>query len=283
METNLAETPESAESAQVETTKVDSEVVETEGAESAPAAADTGKPATRDRVQERIDQLTREKYEALGGRDTERYRREQLEREIAELRQQQTAKPQAVAPSDEFPTLESVDFDEGKLRQAIAAYYERTAEKQAEAVLARREEARQREQRETDWQRKQSDFIKSKPEYAEKVGSLPPYLMTDAVAEEIKESGNPEVALYLAENVEKLAEIARLPQKAIAREIGRIEARLEAAKAKPVVSKAPPPPAKIPSADSSSALDPTDPESDNVSADKWLKARIKQVKKINQR
>jgi hypothetical protein len=246
--------------APVDTAQVDSEAVAAEGAAPATAAADTGKPELpeRDKVQERIDKLTREKYGAFGERDSERYRREQLEREIAELRQQQ-AKPATVAPSTDYPTLESCGFDETKHATAVAAWITKQTAETTKALRAAEREAEQREQLQKGWERRQAEFIKSKPEYVEKVGSLPPSLMTDQLSDVIMDSPiGPEVALYLAENLEKLEAISQLPQKSQAREIGRIEARLEAAKAAPPpVSKAPAPAPTITATEATTEKDPS--------------------------
>jgi hypothetical protein len=86
----------------------------------------------------------------------------------------------------------------------------------------------------------------------------------------------PEVALYLAENLEKLEAISQLPQKSQAREIGRIEARLEAAKAAPPpVSKAPPPAPKL---DAAAATDDSEPNPSwsDERFEKWRRRQISQ-------
>ncbi len=273
--TDLAESTGPAEA-----TEVDAEVATTGTADPASAgteSAESGKDTSdwTKKAQERYDTLTREKYEALSARDRERYRSEQLERRLQELEQAATAKTQTVAPSDDIPTLESVGWDEDKHRIAVAQWSRDQATQAAKTVLAEERTAAQREQFEADWDRKQGEFIKSRPDYAEKVGSLPDSLMTPALAAEIKEMGNPEVAYYLAEHIDKLAEIVRLPPNAQARELGRIEARIEAAKASPPpVSKAPPPPAKIEGTEASNKKAWNDPE---ISQEEFNKRRRAQL------
>lgn len=283
METDLAEMPANADTeAEVETPEVESEEVETESAESATAAAETGKPDSRDRIQERFDKLTREKYEGLSRAERAEYRAQQLEQRLAEIEAAKAPK-ETVAPSKR-PTLEQFNFDQEAYEAALDEYHSSQTESNIRSILERERQQQQRQQAEQDWQRIQGDFIKLKPDYAEKVGSLPPSLMTDELAAEIKDSGNPEIAYYLAENREKLAEIARLPPKAMAREIGRIEAKLEAAKAaKPPVSKAPPPPQKVDSVESGNAVSTTDPDSDKLSDDEWVKAERKRVARMRGR
>ena len=262
---------------------VDTGADDASGADPAPAAAETGKPDTRDKVQERFDKLTREKYEGLSRAERAEYRAQMLEQQLAQFQAQ--AQTPTVAPSNDYPSLESVGYDEAKHATAVAAWSAKQARDAARAELQAERESATREQTYREWERKQAEFIKSKPDYVEKVGSLPPSLMTNALADEIKASPmGPEVAYYLSENLDKLAAIKDLPARQQAREIGRIEARLEALKAAPPpVSKAPPPPAKIESAASTGAADPTSPDSDKMSADEWLKRRVKQVHKLNQR
>jgi hypothetical protein len=265
--------------APVETGEVDSNPVDTEGADPATAAAETGKPVPRDKVQERFDTLTREKYEALSARDRERYQREALEARIAQL-EASTAKTETVAPSDEYPTLESVGWDEDKLRVAIDAYYDKKLDARAESTLTKREKAAQRQQVEQAHERREAEFIKAKPDYAEKVLRHPRDggpTITDPMAEVIRASDSgPELAYYLAENAPKSAEIARLPERLQALELGRILERIAAAKAAPPpVSKAPPPVAKIEAAEP-----PTDTNLDNQPYEVWAKAERKRMEKV---
>jgi hypothetical protein len=252
---------------------VDSEGTEVEGADPATAAAETGKPE-RDKVQERFDKLTREKYEGLSRAERAEYRAQLAEQRLADIEARQAAKPEPVAQVEDYPSLESVGYDEDKHRAAVATWSAKQAREAARAEIAAERTAAQRDQLERDWERKQDDFIKSKPDYADKVGKLPPSLMPDALAAEIKETGNPEIAYYLAENLDKLAEIARLPPKAQAREIGRIEARLEAAKAAPPpVSKAPAPPSRIDGNESAAVVKVDSAESDKLSDAEWTRRR----------
>ena len=275
MESTGLEPANADNKAPVETAEVDSEAVGTEGADPAPAAAETGKP-DRDKVQERFDRLTREKYEGLSRAERAEYRAQELERRLAE-RDAAEAKTETVAPSDEFPTLESCGYDEGKLRVALDAYYEQKAANTVESALAKREREAQQRQAAQTHERREVAFIKAKPDYAEKALRHPSQggpVITDQMAEVIRASDiGPEVAYYLGENVEKSFEIARLPANLQAREIGRIEARLEAAKANPVsaVSKAPPPVAKV-EANASVDKDPS-----NMSDAEFAKWRGRQI------
>ena len=287
METTGLE-PENAENnALIDAPEVDSEGVEVEGAESAPAAAETGKPATRDKVQERFDTLTREKYEALSARDRERYQREALEARLAQL-EASNAKPETVAPSNDYPTLESVGWDEAKHAAAVAEWVRNQTGESVKSELAREREAAQRAEAERAHERREAEFVKTKPDYSAKVMRDPRDggpVISDAMADVIRQSDlGPDVAYYLAENVEKSIEIARLPPFLQARELGRIEARIEAAKsAPPPVSKAPPPASRVDGASTTEAVSTTDPDSDNLSDEDWFKAERNRLKRMRNR
>jgi hypothetical protein len=286
MET-LAEKPANAEQeAPVETGKVDSEPEETGSADPASAAAETGKPDTRDRVQERFDKLTREKYEGLSRAERAEYRAQLLEQQIAELK---AAKPEPVAPAK--PTLESCGWDESEFEKQLLAFNNRqsaastaSVSEAVKAQLAAEREAERQRQTDLEWERHESEFIKSKPDYTEKVlegADRREWACSREMAETIKElrGVGPEVLYYLATNAAKSLEIARLPAGLQRVEIGRIAGRLEAAKtAPPPVSKAPPPAATLNSAEAARSVSTTDPASDKaMSDDEWYRAELTRV------
>src|SRR3990172_11109261 len=118
---SLAPTPANADNtALADVPETDVEGTEANGDGSAPSLPEAQTPAPKkDAVQERIDKLTREKYDALRKRDRETYQREALE---ARLKALETAPKPEVAPQNDFPTLESVGYDEGKFYAAVAAF-----------------------------------------------------------------------------------------------------------------------------------------------------------------
>jgi hypothetical protein len=275
--------------APVEVGEVDSEPTETEGADPASAAAETGKPEPRDRVQERFDKLTREKYEGLSRAERAEYRAQELERRLAEFEARNTAPTETVAPSTDFPTLESVGWDESKYAIAVSQWNAKVAREAAKAELAAEREAAQRAETNKSWERKQAEFQKAKPEYAEKViegAQRGQWALSDEMLEVAQASEiGPEILLYLAENADKSREIYRLPPHLQAREIGRIEARIEAAKAAPppVVSKAPPPVGRIEAEGTASDVRTTDPSGDKLSDSEWFELERKRLAKLRNR
>jgi hypothetical protein len=266
------------------TGEADANPVEATSDGSAPSVpeADTSAPKVpvkEDPVQKRIDQLTREKYDALRDRDRGSYELERLKTEIEQLR---AAKQPEVATQNEFPTLEQFGFDEGKYAAAVASHYSKLATEQgtkaAQEALRAERERQDAENAQKTWSQRETDFKKSKPDY-EAVALKHPQdggpTITPSMAQIIKGSDvGPQVAYYLGENVDKANAIARLHPIDQAREIGRIEARLEAVKAAaPAVSKAPPPPSRI-DADAAPATVKVDsPDSDNLSDAEWTRRR----------
>jgi hypothetical protein len=244
--------------------------------------ADTSEDTSNwtEKAQKRYDELTRKTYEALGERDRKDYENQSLRARLAEL---EKAKTTEVAPPETFPTLEQHGYDEGKYQAAVAAHFSKIAREQG-TVAAReafeQEQQRQRaEKADQTWAQKQAEFVKSKPDYAEKVTKQPrdggPVITKD-MFEIIRDSDKgPEVAYYLAENVAQSAAIAQLPPIQQAREIGRIEAKLELAKLppKPAVSQAPPPVGKVDSDDAATSIRVDSAEADQLSDKEWTRRR----------
>jgi hypothetical protein len=264
--------PETAPTETVETPTTEVEATDT-------PAADSSKPEPKG-IGRRIDELTRLRRDAERERDHWR--------EMAMRQQHQPDPPKAPEPPATLPTLESVGYDESKYQAALLKYAESAATKAAEAVLQRREQERVEKERTDTWQKRQAKFAEKTHDYTDKVTdpSLP---ISQAMTEVIMESEvGPELAYYLANNREIAASIAQLPERAAARELGRLEATLSQQKAaatrpaatpKPIVSQAPPPPATLETSDAATpSVKPTDPESDKAYSDKdWFKARERQL------
>jgi hypothetical protein len=285
METLASGTPAPANAdntAPVETAQPDGEAVETKGDGSAPSVpeADTPAKVKKDPVQERFDKLTRDKYDALREADRRGYELERLNARLAELEKAQ--KPE-VAPQTDFPTLEQFGYDEAKFMAAVVARTKGMTEAAKEAareaareeIQAERNATRQQEAAK-NWARKQAEFIKSKPDYVEKVLEARTLPISREIQMELQESElGPQIAYHLVENPEKAAAIMQLPFKEQLKEIGRIEARLEATKtpAKPAVSQAPPPVGKVEADDAPAVIRVDTPDSDNLSDREWTRRR----------
>jgi hypothetical protein len=269
--------------AQADTHEADAERVDANGDGSAPSVheADTSGTSNapkRDKFQERIDTLTREKYDGLSRAERAEYRAQLAEQRLADAEARQ-AKTEQVAPANDFPTLESHGYDEGKYQAAVAKYFADIAEKRADArVDARLSEAeakRAAQKTGESWAKKEAEFIKSKPDYVDKVQNASRLPISEAMQDALMESDfGPQIALHLVENREQALAIAAMPVAQQMRELGRIEARMEAEKArpKPAVSQAPPPVQKVDSADAQVEKEPS-AMTDNEFA-KWRKKQI---------
>lgn len=222
--------------------------------------------APEDPIQKRFDKLTREKYDAQRERDRLSYRLEQLE-----------AKAKTPAVATQRPTLAEHGFDEEKYQQALEDFIEKKAVAKVDEVLSKKEREAEAAEKSKTFEKKQTEFIKSKPDYAEKVLNNDDLKITQTMADAIRESEvGPQVAYYLGENPEKAAAIAQLSITGQAREIGRIEAQLESKPTPPSaqVSKAPPPAPKIEPTESATTKSWNDP---SLSVEEFAKRRRQQI------
>jgi hypothetical protein len=212
----------------------DEEQNETEGSAASEAEDAAAQKPKNKGVGKRIDELTREKYDAQRERD---YWREQAQRNLPEPPKE--AQKQA-APSDE-PKLEDFGYDIPEYNRAWYAWQkgqETKAQEESKKVEAQRERQRK-------FQESAAAFAEATPDFHEVVTN-PSLPMTDQMVEVISESDNPaEVAYYLGKNPQEAEKIAGMSPAGIGRAIGRIEATLTAEPPRQItpktVTKAPPP------------------------------------------
>lgn len=250
---------------------------ESQVAESAPAPE---KAPEQDGFTKRIDELTK------NWRETER-RAEEAARDAQYWRDQalraQQPQPQPAKPVEQaVKTLADFEYDDVKYQSYLFEQAESRAVKAAEKRLREQQETDAKERRRTEFARREAEFEKANPDYRSKTRS-PSFPVSDAMAEVFAESEEgPAVAFYLANNAGLAEQISKLPPLAAARELGRIEAKLIAAreKAAKTVSDAPPPPPKVESVDPGNvSAKPDDPDSDKLSDSEWLRRRNKQVER----
>jgi hypothetical protein len=176
-------------------------------------------------VQNRIDEITRE--------------RRQAERERDYWREQATS-----ADEPDEPALFDA-ADPGHIR-ALAAEEARLAF----AEIAERAQAEhERGQAEAAWDARQQAFVREAPDYFDVLHATE-WPCSEVMAEAIRTSDDgAAVAYHLASNPDQARRIARLPQLAQIREIGRLESQLGRSTAHTpnhgMVSQAPRPPAQI--------------------------------------
>lgn len=223
----------------------------------------------------RIDELTRNWRE-------EQRRNEQLMRLLEQQRAQPAETPKPAV--DEKPkTLADFEYDEAKFQQYIFEQADRRASEAARRELTAAQEREAAERRKASFRSRSAEFAKTVEDF-ESVAYATSLPISADMAEVIQDSDDgPALLFHLGKNPDVAEKIAQLPPKAAARELGKIEARLayerEKAKEKPAVSKAPPPPPKVEGSDPSPRISTTDPDSDKLSDDEWVKAELARLKR----
>lgn len=159
------------------------------------------------KLQERIDEITRQRHEA--------------QREAAYWKGIAEAAQPKEAPAEE-PKPEAFE-DYGAYVKALAKFEARALVK-AELEQQRAQQAQ--EAQATTWQQR-AEAVKAELPDFDRVMSTSTAPMSAAMAQVIKESDvGPKVAYHLAQNPEIATRISRLEPMAAAREIGRLEASL---------------------------------------------------------
>ena len=226
--------PEIAETVAQEVPEVEETEAESATADDAPEAED--KPKRRSRAEERINALTREKYEA----QQQAEQAAQQLRQIQEALQQQQIQQSADLP---MPTLADVDYDETRYQQAIqqwsTAKFNKVQEQQAE-MQRQQQEQHLRSQQEAQIMSKFQEGVTRYPDFANKVGSMPSLQSVSqaAYAAMMESDASVDIAYYLASNPQEMYGLAsKSPVQAI-RAVAQIESKLSA---RPKQSAPPPP------------------------------------------
>lgn len=209
------------------------------------AASDgNGAPAQRQNkgVGKRINELTREKYEAIR-------RAEAAERRAQELENQRQGgqSNSTTTQTEGKPKLADFNFDQEAYLDALADWRvsQKLSERDTESQ-ARQKQAQEQE-RQQQFQERLVKFDSENPGKWE-AATKAPINFTEAMLEVVATSDvGPQIAVYLSENLDRADEISRMSPYAAAAALGRIEVSLSAPKpntppAPPkTVSKAPPP------------------------------------------
>ena len=213
--------------------------------------------------------FTQEELDAAIGKRLAREQRKWEREQAAKAAETQARKaPVEIPPIEQFNSPDE--------------YAEVLAERKAEELLARREQARQQSEiiesfheREEEARNKYDDF--------EQVAYNPKLPITDAMAQTIQSSEvGPDMAYYLGSNPKEAERISRLSPLAQAKELGKIEAKLSDNPPVKKTSSAPAPIAPVTARSSGSpSFDTTDPRSvKNMSTSEWIEAeRQRQIKK----
>lgn len=242
--------------APVETPAIPQDVAQATPQESAPAETDElqdGQPRDKDGkfapVQKRINELTRQRYEA------ER-RAQDLERRLQELERQPSRAPD--------PEQDPNAYIEHVINERAAALAEERAQQSHQQQERQRIESllQQSAAREVE-------YAKAHPDYHEAADTLRSILgVNPAVAEVMLASDHgPAVAHYLGTHIDEAVALSQLPPHLAVAAVVRLEAKVSAPKPKPVSSA----PTPVPSVGGASVA----PRGlhDELSIDDWMRER----------
>lgn len=223
-----------------------------DGSATLPANVEQGPDGKfRNPVQPRIDELTRKAHEAT--RNAEYWQRR------AQSLENPPALPPAPAPK---PTADQFD-DYGAFVEALTDW---KADQKIKASDEQRDtrtaEQKREESRKTNWQQREAAVRAAVPDYDTVMAGADSVPVTKAVEQELLDSERgPELALHLAKNPDVAEKLNGLSDRALAKEIGRLEASLPA-----VSAPTPTPNADDPPADPPAAAAPTAPAARTTTA-----------------
>jgi hypothetical protein len=208
--------------------QADAPAQEGDPGEDAAAEATEGqaeKPRPRKSVQERIDDVTKQRYDAERERD---YWREQALRTTPTAKEQ----PAQAASEDDEPDPNLYEYGESDLRYIRdLARHDARQEFRKEAEKERR--TRETQDTERTFAERQRAAQAKYDDYSDVVlegGRRGAWVCTAEMADAIKTSeAGPDVAYHLAKNPDEARRIAALTPTAQIRELGRLEERLTAA------------------------------------------------------
>lgn len=256
----IAETPETDEAVSPEPEEIAATPEQTE---------DEERPKRRSRAEERINALTKEKYDAQKRAEAAEQRMTQIEQYF----QQQ----QAPVDLSMMPKLSDFDYDENRYNQAIAQWHAGQRQSWEQEQQERQQQAalhQQELQRQAALQAKVAAGVEKYPDFMQKVfdPNLPRLAdVSPAAFEAVLDSDQaPEVAYYLANNPQEVYGFASLTPIQAIRKVAQIEAKF-GEKRKPNVP--PPPPSRV-SGNSEAVQDPQ-----KMSTSEWMEWRNRQISK----
>ena len=234
-------------------------VADTAPAETVQAPEVTATPdVATDAPAEQSKTFTQEEVDAL---ITKRLAKEQRKWERKLTQPAQQPKPvTALAPTaDQFANVDE--------------YAQALAERKAQELLQQREQRQQQEALLESYQERE-EAAREKYDDFEQVALNPKLPITTLMAQTIQASEvGPDVAYYLGSNPKEAERISRLPAYLQAKEIGRIEAKVQSSPPVKKTSAAPTPITPVTARSASTTYDTTDPRSvKNMTTSQWIEA-----------
>ena len=212
--------------------------------------------------------FSQEELDAAIGKRLAREQRKWEREQAAKAVEKQLKTPVEIPPIEQFNSPDE--------------YADALAERKAEELLARREQARMQSEIIESYHDKEED-ARNKYDDFEQVAYNPKLPITDAMVQTIQASEvGPDMAYYLGSNPKEAERISRLAPLQQAKELGKIEAKLADNPVVKKTSSAPAPIAPITARSSGSpATDTTDPRAiKSMTTSEWIEAdRQRQIKK----
>lgn len=262
--------PEAKDAVEAEADETEEKSAEDEGAEPGDEAEEDGEPKKLSKTAKKNARI-RAKIETL----------EEIARHESKRADEATAALKALS-DDVGPQPKREDFvDDVEYGAALSAF---EADKRIVARTKKTTETNATEARDAANASKHTLFRERALALVERYPDIEARVFNDAnpvspvMAEVIQDSERgPEVAYHLATHREEAQRIFRMPPLAAARELGRIEATLDAPKPR-IQSNAPPPPQIVKGGKTLAAKDP-----DKMTTDEWLVWRNAQLDATNKR
>lgn len=234
-EAAIAEETTSDEVSEVEATEP-VETQETEGEATTPESEDD-KPKRRNRVQERIDELTRAKYELEARAQAAETQLQQQQGQLAQREHQ-----------DERPTLEQFGYDETAYAQAMQEWTQQGFQRQVQAQTEQQQYIQQQAQQMQAQRDLEVKFAKAQEKYPDfveaiqspglpKMGQENPY----AYQAIVQSDQMADVAMHLSRNPEAAHNLAAMSPIDAVKEVARLEQMLS----KPAPTPKPQPPSRV--------------------------------------
>lgn len=253
-------------------------------ADSPVVGEESQKPETKDAkeipktfTQEDVDRIV-SKEKAREARKAQR----EIDQRIAEALQKHTPQPQVTPDAPQKPKPDQFTTTEEYV-EALTAYKAdeifRTRTQESES---QRREAEQRQRHQsvvTSYQERVEQAMDKYPDF-EDVAYSPDVPITNAMAATIQESEKgPDIAYFLGKNPAEAQRIAKLSPFLQAKELGKLEAKLESAPAPVKTSNAPPPINPIRNATAGAGfVDTTDPKSlKQMGTSAWIEAENRRM------
>ena len=230
--------------------------------------------------QQRIDQLTREKYEALRKAQEYEARLQQLEQQLQQVMPQQEPLVDDLELPP-MPTIDQFDYDDAAYQAAMKQWADLRAAKAQEKIQQQLQQQQQMEalrQQQIQLMRKVEEAQSKYPDFVQRINdpSLPNLQQVNPAAYEavVNSDAFADVAYYIASNPAEAYELATLSPVEAVKKVAFIEAKFKGQKNAGNNAAPPPQPPQT-----TKGAAETSPDMEKLSIDEWMERRWQQLEK----